>query len=637
MDNEKNKKRLTLYYSLLVTIICIIGVSFAWFRLYLSQSNNNTISTRNCFDTTLTEENSQIELTDAFPISDEDGLKQTPFTFTLKNNCSGYVKVYITINSMYRESTDSSYLKDKYVKVNISPKDTKKNSSLILGNQTLTKLEGSDKGYIIIEGGLKENEEKSYDLRIWLDSETSLEAGLSKNWAGKIVVIASAAIPTLKDSILADNEVVEPLTTPGSEASAHVLDDVETRTMSVSSAEQAYYITYGTGWEANGIKFNLTGTAVTSGTYANSYSSLVGNYLPDRFFSKSGSSTAGTKQNTSNLSNVYYVISATKDSFTYKILGSNKNTTEALLASTEDDYGTSYYFRGAVKNNYVEFANKCWRIVRITGDGSVKLALHNDNTAGAANPCSNTNNNQEAAFAHYDGSTYTSMFNETYNDNAHVGFMYGTAGSSDYASTHANINKSTILTNLETWYKNNLVSYEDKLADTIWCNDKSTFTKHASGATAGTGLGYGTNLTYYGAPNRIAVPSYSSPSLKCPNDKNGGKLSKFTVSDTTNGNGNLAYKIGLLTADEISYSGSIGATYNNSTYLNENALSNSWWTLSPYNFYSTDNKAYMYYVAGGAFGWGFTITLGLRPAIALTSSTTISGGTGTSEDPYIVQ
>ncbi len=40
---------------------------------------------------------------------------------------------------------------------------------------------------------------------------------------------------------------------------------------------------------------------------------------------------------------------------------------EALLASTPDDYGTSYYFRGAVTNNYVAFANKCWRIVRVGG------------------------------------------------------------------------------------------------------------------------------------------------------------------------------------------------------------------------------------------------------------------------------
>ena len=98
--------------------------------------------------------------------------------------------------------------------------------------------------------------------------------------------------------------------------------------------------------------------------------------------------------------------------------------TEALLASAEDDNGTSYYFRGAVTNNYVEFANKCWRIVRVGGDGSVKLILHNDNTTGAANPCDSANNNASAAFARYSGTTDTSAFNLSYNDNAYVGFKY---------------------------------------------------------------------------------------------------------------------------------------------------------------------------------------------------------------------
>ncbi|UKI29009.1 MAG: hypothetical protein L6V78_01205 [Clostridium sp.] len=188
-------------------------------------------------------------------------------------------------------------------------------------------------------------------------------------------------VPTLAETILANNEVKTPLTVPGSEVSAHVLNDVESATASVSSTYQACYFTYGTGWEANGTKFNLTGSAVTSDTYANSYSSLVGKYLVSSSQYGNGSSTAGTMMTTTNLSNVYYVVSATQNSFTYKTLGSTKNTTEALLASTEDDYGTSYYFRGAVKNNYIEFSNKCWRIMRIGGDGSVKLVLHNDNTS----------------------------------------------------------------------------------------------------------------------------------------------------------------------------------------------------------------------------------------------------------------
>ena len=448
---------------------------------------------------------------------------------------------------------------------------------------------------------------------------------------------------TLAETILANNEIKTPLTPPGKEVSAYKMDDItETTTASVSSTYQAYYFTYGTGWEANGTKFNLTGTAVTSDTYANSYSTLVGKYLVSSSASSNGSSTAGTMKTTTNLSIVYYVVSATSSSYTYKTVTSNKNTTEALLASTEDDYGMSYYFRGSVKNNYVQFANKCWRIVRINGDSSVKLVLHNDNTSSASNPCSSANNSKTAAFARYSGNTYTTDFNSSSNDNAYIGFMYGTAGSSDYDSTHANINKSTILTNLETWYKSNLASYEDKLADTIWCNDKSTFTTLTSGLTYGTGLGYGTNTTGYGAYNRVSggiYPSdpalYANPSLICPNN-NGGKLSKFTVDDTTKGNGNLTYKVGLLTADEIAFAGSKYGVSNRSTYLYENTGTTYWWSLSPRVF--NGSYAFVWYVESGNLNiyYGVDSSYGLRPAISLISSVTVTGS-GTSEDPYVVK
>ena len=444
---------------------------------------------------------------------------------------------------------------------------------------------------------------------------------------------------TLKQSILANNEVKTPLTTPGKEVSAHTKDDVESATASVSSTYQAYYFTYGTGWEANGTKFNLTGTAVTSDIYANSYSSLVGKYLVDSSASSNGSSTAGTMKTTTNLGAVYYVVSATKESFTYKQITSNKNTTEALLASTEDDYGTSYYFRGAVKNNYVQFANKCWRIVRVNGDGSVKLVLHNDNTSGSSSPCSSANNSDTAAFARYSGSTYKTKFNSSYNDNAYIGFMYGTTSSSNYASTHANTNKSTILTNLETWYINNLAPYADKLADTIWCNDKSTITTLSSGSTYGTGLGYGTNQTGYGAYNRIYggdATTYASPTLICTNDNNGGKLSKFTVSDTANGNGNLTYKIGLLTVDEIVFAGYANGLYNSGNYLQENATGDYWWSLSPIDFRYGFARVWFINGERGNLGYSVNDSYAVRPSISLESTTSVTGN-GTSENPYIVE
>ena len=694
------KKRMLILCIMLAVVLVMSGVSYAIFTSYSSQSDANTLAA-SCMDLEFNGQN-EINLLNTYPISEGEALEQTPYTFTIKNNCDNYIEYYVIASVI----STTNKVDSKYVKVSLLG-DNDLNGAVIntlesiATPQSLSKYSISE-NYILKRGdGITKDESRTFNFRMWLDSNNpdiwTSEDVEGKDYQVKISVVGTVRtrpkddlfvaalidgeestsfpttsgytasvectrngkkvnakesivwngteweltakinggnvrcnaifttkVPTLAETILASNEVKTPLTTPGKEVSAHTKDDVESQTTSVSSTYQAYYFTYGTGYTANGSKFNLTGTAVTADTYANSYSSLVGKYFVSSSASSNGSSTAGTMKTTTNLSSVYYVVSATSSSYTYKQITSNKNTTEALLASTEDDYGTSYYFRGAVKNNYVQFANKCWRIVRITGDGSVKLVLHNDNTSGSSSPCSSKNNNDEAAFARYSGSSYTSVFNSNYNDNAYIGFMYGATGARDYASTHANTNKSTILTNLETWYTNNLSSYESKLADTIWCNDKST----VSG-----GLGYGTNTTNYGAYNRLA--STKQPTLKCPNDNNGGKLSKFTVDDTKNGNGNLTYKIGLLTADEIAFAGSIAYTYNRSTYLQENTGTTWWWSLSP-DFFG-GSGALVWNVDSGRLYVNYVDSYyGLRPVISLISSTNVTGD-GTSENPYVVE
>ena len=299
---------------------------------------------------------------------------------------------------------------------------------------------------------------------------------------------------------------------------------------------------------------------------------------------------------------------------------------EALLASTEDDYGTSYYFRGAVTNNYVEFANKCWRIVRVGGDGSVKLILHNDNTTGAANPCDAANNSDSAAFARYSGTTYKSAFNKRYNDNAYLGFKYGTPGSSTYEATHANTNDSTILNNLETWYTNNLKTYADAIADTEWCNDKTNVTDttfNPSDYSNVNGSGYGINDTYYGATKRLLSADNKAggtgPSLKC-----NGELSKITS------------KVGLITADELAFAGYAFERNNTTTYLQENATDSRWWSLSPGRFGSS--YACVWFVGGSSVDFNdyyVDNSYGLRPSISLKSTTNVTGN-GTSDKPYKV-
>ena len=349
------------------------------------------------------------------------------------------------------------------------------------------------------------------------------------------------------------------------------------------------------------------------------------------------------------------LLAALRDSNTLKTPSTTPGSaisasTEQILASTSDDYGTSYYFRGAVTNNFVEYANMCWRIVRVTGDGSIKLVLYNYNGLTSANttkssstPCNVTGTNY--AFARFSGNTYMSRFSTYTDDNAYVGLMYGATGASSYYAAHTNTYASTILTNLKSWYTNVLSKQSgfsaSQLADTIWCNDKSVVTSTSynpwSINSIGTnGFGYGDNANYYYTTRRLVSASGTAggtgPSLICSNDNTGGKLSKFTVSDTENGNGALKnyVKVGLLTADEVAFAGAVYNASNSTYYLYGNATSTVWWTLSPAGF-------------GYARAWRAGIELGndvvehiygLRPSLSLNSKIKISSGVGSAASPY---
>ena len=626
---DKQLKKIYLYMGIFVAII-FIGATYAFFTAGMSSENSTTVRADAGTMKITYSGGANINLAGIYPKDDVWATKTITVTGNNTTDAEMYYKLTLVVDSNTFKTDDQ--LQYELVSTNTStngeiiPNISKKDiagTSIELGSGHFVKANNAKHTYLLKiyyprkATSQNANQGASFSAHVEITSakaSNNMAVAAPKGWN-------ESEDGTILAALRDNNTLKTPLTIPGKEVNAHVLNDVESKTSSVSSTEQGYYVTYGTGWKVNKTDFDLTGTAVTSDTYANSYSSLVGKYLPNITISSSGSSTAGKKSRTTNLYYIVYVISATQDSFTYKIIFSNKNMTEDILASEEDDYGTSYYFRGAVKNNYVQFANKCWRIVRIAGDGSVKIVLNNDNTSKASNPCSSSNNSDDAAFAHYSGTTYTTKFNPNNDDNAYVGFMYGTAGASDYASAHANVNKSIILTSLETWYKKNLTSYEDKIADTIWCNDKTTVTDTTFNPTSVSdvnGLGYAKNRTYYATTQRLIDTNGTGPSLKC-----NGELSKITT------------KIGLLTADEVAFAGSVRSLYNYSTFLCENTGTEDWWTMSPYSY---DYGAGVWSVREGSLvNWGAAYSMSLRPSISLVSNIEISGGTGTSEDPYIVK
>ena len=180
---------------------------------------------------------------------------------------------------------------------------------------------------------------------------------------------------------------------------------------------------------------------------------------------------------------------------------------------------------------------------------------------------------------------------------------------------------SEIKTTIDTWYSNNMTEYTKYLEDTVWCNDRSIYSKG----------GFDNNFSeedesiYFGPFGRRHQTHI--PSTGCPN-----QADSFTVS-SENGNGKLTYPVALLTADETTLAGAKAGYTNDIYYLN---TGETWWTLSPqgYNYlfgylFSIRFSGDLYYSNDTDFS-----TNGVRPAISLRNDLVVSKGEGTSENPY---
>ena len=602
------KKRMLILCIMLAVVLMITGVSYAVFTSYSSQTDANTLAA-SCMDLEFNGQN-EINLLNTYPISEGEALEQTPYTFTIKNKCDNYIEYYVIASVI----STTNKVDSKYVKVSLLG-DNDLNGTVINTLESISTPQSLSKyniteNYILKRGdGISKDESRTFNFRMWLDSSNK-DIWTKEDIEGKDYQVKISVVGTVKTRPKDDLYV------------AALIDGVESSTFPTTNKYNA-----SVECTRNGKKIDAKESIDWSGTEWELTTKIKsGNVRCNATFESLAPAPNGWYEAGNGT-----LLASLRDNNTLKTPITTPGTAvstadEALLASAEDDYGTSYYFRGAVTNNYVEFANKCWRIVRVSGDGSVKLILHNDNTTKVANPCDAANNSASAAFARYSGTTYTSAFNTNYNDNTYVGFMYGQAGASDYATTHANTNNSTILTNLETWYTNNLKTYADTIADTVWCNDKTnvTDTSYDPWGWTPNGYGYGKNVTYYGATQRLISTNGrtggTGPSLKC----NSG-LSKINS------------KVGLITADELAYAGYAAALKNTTTYLQENATDTDWLSLSPSVFFSV--YAFVWSVNGGSGDFGnYSVNSdgGVRPAISLIISTTISGGTGTSEDPYVV-
>jgi len=290
----------------------------------------------------------------------------------------------------------------------------------------------------------------------------------------------------------------------------------------------------------------------------------------------------------------------------------SKNT-EAVLARTIDNYTAStgresYYFRGNVTNNYVNYSGMCWRIVRIDSKNNIKLVLADEN-----NLCSSTNyltTNDSSAFVN--NATDYSYKNNGMNLN-----------DVDYSLSDIH------LTILPQWVSSKITDTTDlELND--WCIDMSISDYKESDGTTD-------DITTFSSKTRIDDLDTSSPSMEC----NFSGLDD-SVSKT------LSSVIGILTADEVAFAGGASGVRNNAYYLYHNALQ-AYYTMSPYTYSNRMVYPSVYSVGVGTLdgscvwcGGNYGGLAKVRPSVVLKKSVQFSflenasGDKGTRSNPYVI-
>ena len=364
-------------------------------------------------------------------------------------------------------------------------------------------------------------------------------------------------------------------------------------------------------------------------------------------------------------------------------------TTDEGLFMAEDDDGASYYYRGAVKNNYVSFAGYTWRIIRRNGDGSIRMIYSGKTTSdtGEATAIGKSQYNSKYWDPAYVGYKYNENFS-LHENNETTGYdwftntqkyTFGTGYTFDettkkftltgtikqltwkdnsseivsgnlYSCLNTSCNVGYKITGYSSDNRMNVQpisyssdSYDDAVTNNtnssikntidVWYkNNLTDYTSYIADETFCndrsilSGSGYLINeITYYNTFNKLY--NDKTPVLKCTQDND-----KFKVSNTS---ANLDYPISLITADEVAMAGGVYNIANSNYYLYNGQY---FWTMSPYLFSSYYSMAFIWTVRslGNLDNNYVASSFGVRPVINLRSDVQITKGDGTALNPYVV-
>ncbi len=317
------------------------------------------------------------------------------------------------------------------------------------------------------------------------------------------------------------------------------------------------------------------------------------------------------------------------------------------LYSNSDEDGITYYYRGNINNNnlvfgaydedyyvygnvlgtglnYYQSKESCieagnsddfcvktklasagdkmyWKIVRVNGDGSLRL-FYNGGGFIAADHI-NCGNPSSLNLAEFSGAVGNVLYNLENNDSKYSGYTYD------------NGTDSFIKKEVDTWYNNTLGSnsnYDSKVILGRFCSDSSGYNYDGMGHFSGYDR-LGQTFSEFDKDN--------APTFICP-------------STSESYGGSYRLKAGLITADELAFSGAAYTVPENS-YLSLGEDGLSYWSMTPHNYFTNISASFVqdrYGLLGSDLS-----SQSVRPVINLTTENCTLIGDGTLDNPYMLE
>ena len=633
--NRKQRIIVSITGIVLVSLI-LIGLTYGYYLTKIKGNTNSksiSVTTKN-LQLTYSDNSAEIlgkDLT-LLPSDTEIGTK----TFTVTNNGSDTSYVVVIENVSVTKASDgtTTTFESNDFRYTLTCTKSDRTSCDGVSTQSVFPINGG----VLVGNSIKEGDVHTYTFKMWYidtgidqsnDMDKSLQARLNIADIAQMTNPYSSDKKSLAYNIIENSKSkvngTELLSSPKTQV-AVVSSFISTKGTHIAGPGDGFYgwdeLTYGdTQDEAD------SGTNTVSGADdVTKCSSVKGKHI------STASSCYG------HCSYIGIVEDCTTDG-TPMLAGSSENT----MSVANDDYGTSYYYRGNVIDNYVNFAGMCWRAVRIAGDGSIKLILEDQDSTCATSdgnwniPTTTRGTIKTGNFGYTEFAANTLTASDGTKNSLTTDLM-------NYLNGGTNNDKS-MATAFKNFQTGPLAHYLDKLKAGDWCLNDKAYATSRDNTTALTSQEMldkqikGTTF-YYDSNVRLNGKTTKEPTLKC----NGTLMTKF--ADNTN------MYVGTLTADEIVYAG--GKVYNgNPDYylINDYQKSNSlwFWSLSSSDFYnfgsSSGDEAFGVDYDGSVYGDSVNFVSGnntydvyrysgLRPAVSLKANTQIEHGNGTKENPY---